>query len=173
MVFVLMNGQSSSSVVEEVVVAPAVERPGPSAGMSADRAGAPAVPAAKPSPDAFVAPKPVDLARLEAVQKKIEALSMQASPDIDEADALFEELIDIQGSHIISGVDLNLIRRMLHVSRDLRKATDELAAERNKPEPDAAKVKSLEEEVAALQNRLQAVSRGQSAGVVLPRARRP
>ncbi|MDR0361479.1 MAG: hypothetical protein LBJ46_02150 [Planctomycetota bacterium] len=179
MVFVLMNGQSSSSVVEEVVVAPAAPAVAVDggAGKLAGRAEAPAVPVVEPSPDAFVVPESVDPVRMQALQRKLEALALQESPDFDEADALFEELIDVQGSHMIGGLDLNVMRQALRVARDLQEAGNELAAEKNKPEPDAAKVKTLEEKVAVLQNRLQAIYRGQAQNMrrvgPLPRAGRP
>jgi hypothetical protein len=114
-------------------------------------------------PGVFV-PKPVDVVRLQALQKKFETLSAQGEPDLREVDALFAELIEIQGTSVIAGVDLNVVRQNLRIARDLQQVTREMDAEYKKPAPDAAKMEDLRRQATVLQNQLLAGIHGQPAG---------
>ncbi|MDR2678997.1 MAG: hypothetical protein LBB51_06120 [Zoogloeaceae bacterium] len=161
--FVILNRQDAPSG-REIAAAPIAEPASERASKPADARSLvlrknpePPVP-----PGGFV-PRPVDVIRLQALQKKFEAISTQKEPDIGEIDALFAELIEIQGTSVIAGIDLNVQRQNLRIARDLQQVAKEMDAEYKKPAPDAAKMENLRRRAAALQNQLQASLHGQPA----------
>jgi hypothetical protein len=155
-------------LTREAIVAPAgpsSASPAPPAVRNASAAPVSRAPAAAfaAAPAVATVPRPVDPARLQALQKKFEALSTQTRHDPDEIDALFGELIDAQGTSVVAGVDLNVLRQNIRLALDLQRVGEEMDAERKKPAPDAAKMENLRQKAAALQNRLTANLQGQPA----------
>lgn len=159
--FVILNPQRdapsiSSARESAVALAPLVPVSEPAAPNSSPFA-------ALPPPPVFV-PGNVDIVRLQALQKKFETLSTQREPSIDEVDALLSELIDIQGSSVMAGVDLNVVRQNLRIAGDLQQVAREMEAEQKKSAPEVAKMKDLQQRAADLQNRLAASLQGQPVG---------
>jgi hypothetical protein len=99
---------------------------------------------------------PERMARLEVLRGEFEKLSASPNPDMEEADALLGELIEIQGTSVIAGVDFAVMRQILRMSIDLQKLSNEIKAESKKPRPDQEKMKSLTRKMQDLQGQLQA-----------------
>jgi hypothetical protein len=158
---VLMNRQEAPPA-RKVSAAPARPAASPPVARNTLSAPSPRAPAGFPGVGVY-APRPVDPARLQALQKKFEALSTQKTPDPDEVDALLGELVDIQGTSVIAGVDLNVLRQNLRLARDLQRITEEMDAEYRKPVSDTAKMESLRQKAVALQNQLAASFQGRPA----------
>ncbi|MDR3157774.1 MAG: hypothetical protein LBU11_01925 [Zoogloeaceae bacterium] len=166
--FVILNGQDAPSN-REIAAAPVAEPASEPAPKPADARSLVLRKNPEPSPvppggvvPNFV-PKPVDAIRLQALQKKFETISAQKEPDIGEIDALFAELIEIQGTSVIAGIDLNVQRQNLRIARDLQQIAKEMDAEYKKPAPDVAKMENLRRKAAALQNQFLASLHGQPA----------
>jgi hypothetical protein len=160
--FVTLN-RPPVQVVRETAAVPHIQTPAPLIPVSE-----PATPNFPPSaaspPSRVFVPKSVDIVRLQALQKKFEVLSTQKEPSLDEADALLNELIDIQGSSVIAGVDLNVVRQNLRIAGDLQQVAKEMETEQKKPTPDAAEMENLRQRAADLQNQLAASLHGQPTG---------
>jgi hypothetical protein len=160
--FVVLNRQPDAPParpVRETAAAPAIPAPVPFVFPSAANP-LPSVAASLPP----FAPKPVDIVRLQALQKKFETLSVQGEPNIAEVDALLNELIEIQGSSVIAGVDLNVVRQNLRIAGDLQQVAKEMEAEQKASAPDAARLENLRQRAAALQNQLTASLQGRPVG---------
>jgi hypothetical protein len=139
----------------------------PAARLASSALSVPPAPARLPAPAALPNPFPAlgpdEIARLQILQGKFERLSTQQNPDLSEVDALLGELIEIQGTSTIAGVDLNVLRQNLGTARDLQQVAGEMDAEYKKPAPDLKRVEALRQRAAALQYRLVASVRGQPA----------
>jgi hypothetical protein len=95
--------------------------------------------------------------RLAELRRKFEAISASGKePDIGEVDALLEELIAIQGTAVIGGVDLRVLQRNLKIAGEMQKLAVEMEAEQKKSNPDLKKIQAMTEKLQVLQTRLQA-----------------
>jgi hypothetical protein len=131
---------------------------GVTSGAAVDKRAPNAIGAAPSAPIRYspVMMSPEKMARLEVLKGKFEKLSASPNPDMEEADALLGELIEIQGTSVIAGVDFAVMRQILRMSNDLQKLANEVKAESEKPRPDQEKMKRLTRKMQDLQGQLQA-----------------
>ncbi len=95
------------------------------------------------------------ITRLKEIQKKFQALSADGkTPDIREVDRLLGELIEIEGSPIIAGVDLSVLRNNLQVAQEVQTLAKALENESKQPSPDEKKIAAIVEQMQALQKQL-------------------
>jgi hypothetical protein len=95
--------------------------------------------------------------RLRDLQARFKELSAGGKPpDIDELDRLLVELVEIQGTTVIAGVDFNVLRQNLQVARDVQALAKELEEESKKPTPDKNRILKITEEIQAIQGKLKA-----------------
>jgi len=93
--------------------------------------------------------------RLMALQARFKALSANGkTPDADELDKLLNELIEIQGTSVIAGVDLNVLRQNLRVAQKIQALAKDLEAEGKKPKPDQNRILEITKEIQAEQTHL-------------------
>jgi|GEM_PF-3864442 hypothetical protein len=95
------------------------------------------------------------MARLKELQARFKEISGPGkTPDIDELDQLLGELIDIQGTAVIGGVDLNVLRENLQVAQEVQALAKELEIESKRPSPDQNRILEITKEIQAMQGRL-------------------
>lgn len=93
--------------------------------------------------------------RLKELQAQFKELSANGkTPDIDELDRLLAELIGIQGTSVIAGVDLNVLRQNLRVAQEVQLLAKELEAESKKPTPDQNRILEITNKIQAIQGEL-------------------
>ncbi|GHU31407.1 hypothetical protein AGMMS50256_19830 [Betaproteobacteria bacterium] len=88
--------------------------------------------------------------RARRVQQKMQELTANGrKPSPAELDPLLQELVEIQGTSNIGGVNLQALRDNLKVADRMQTLAKELEAEIKKPQPerDMAKVKSIQEAI--------------------------
>jgi hypothetical protein len=84
------------------------------------------------------------LARLQALQQELRSMTSNGQqPDPEAADRILGELIEIQGASVISGVDLNVLRKNLKVAQNIQNLAKALEEEGRKPHPDGKKMNEL------------------------------
>jgi hypothetical protein len=115
-----------------------VERPLPFSAQTPPLARTPRSPGGRP---AMTGEK---LARLQALQKELKNMTGSGQlPDLEAVDRLLGELIEIQGASVISGIDLNALRRNLKVAQNIQNLAKALEEEGRKPNPDGKKMSEL------------------------------
>ncbi|GHT90130.1 hypothetical protein AGMMS50289_14630 [Betaproteobacteria bacterium] len=137
-------------------------KPGPAPQVAvavASEVVAPTTPALALPPMADPQPRrltPADLQRLQGVQQKLRDLTANGrQPEPMEVDPILQELITIQGSPIVGGVDLRVLRQNLLIASKLQKIAYELEAEIKKPNPDQKKIAALQASLVEEQRGLQ------------------
>lgn len=93
--------------------------------------------------------------RLKDLQTRFRELSVDGkAPDIDELDRLLDELVGIQGTSVIAGVDLNVLRQNLWVAKEVQALAKELEEESKKPKPDQNRMLEITKEIQEVQRKL-------------------
>lgn len=95
------------------------------------------------------------MARLKELQAKFKEISVNGkTPDIDELDRLLGELVDIQGTSVIGGIDLNTLRQNLRVAQEIQVLAKKLEEESKKPERDQNRILEITKKIQGMQGDL-------------------
>ncbi|MDR0771397.1 MAG: hypothetical protein LBE75_09455 [Burkholderiales bacterium] len=93
--------------------------------------------------------------RLKNLQTRFKEISAGGkTPDIEELDKLLSELVEIQGTSVIAGVDLNVLRQNLRVAQEVQALAKEMEAESKKPNPNSNRILEITKEIQVMQGKL-------------------
>ena len=75
--------------------------------------------------------------RLQAIQEQLRDIAQSSEPDPQRLDSLLGELVAVEGSHIVGGVDMQVVRNNLQYAAEMQRLSSELeslAAAGNDPQ---------------------------------------
>lgn len=95
---------------------------------------------------------PNKLRELQAIQARLTALTAGGRvSDYKALDTVLADLIRVQGSAVIGGVDFTILRSNLSKAQEIERMAKEMEALSKQPKPDAAKIQSLMTQIQAAQ----------------------